>query len=70
MYTHQCKSIYALYKTHLNEIGGEPYGFVNMFKYTAIHLAFLGELFSANGHIMLNAPVLVRSLKLSSIEPC
>ena len=25
---------------------------------------------SANGHIMLNAPVLVRSLKLSSIEPC
>ena len=26
--------------------------------------------FSANGHIMLNAPVLVRSLKLSSIEPC
>ena len=24
----------------------------------------------ANGHIMLNAPVLVRSLKLSSIEPC
>ena len=25
--------------------------------------------FLANGHIMLNTPVLVRSLKLSNIEP-
>ena len=24
----------------------------------------------ANGHITLNAPVLVRSLKLSNVEPC
>ena len=27
------------------------------------------KLFSVYGHIMLNAPVLVRSLKLSNIEP-
>ena len=30
----------------------------------------IAALFSANGHITLNAPVLVRSLKLSNVEPC
>ena len=35
-----------------------------------LHKGVVGQVLSANGHIMLNAPVLVRSLKLSSIEPC
>ena len=35
-----------------------------------LHIAIQVAVSSANGHIMLNAPVLVRSLKLSSIEPC
>ena len=34
-----------------------------------LHIAIQVAVSSANGHIMLNAPVLVRSLKLSSIEP-